>query len=90
MFIALIIVCLLIFGIYKSASFLISHAINLINDLIAGEKISVKKYRATVIIDPGHGGYDVGANTKNIYEKDITLKTAKYLQKALEKKDIKN
>ena len=88
-FIALIIVCLLIFGIYKSASFFISHAINLINDLIAGEKISVKKYRATVIIDPGHGGYDVGANTKSIYEKDITLKTAKYLQKALEKKDIK-
>lgn len=41
-FIALIIVCLLIFGIYKSASFLINHAINLINDLIAGEKISVK------------------------------------------------
>lgn len=88
-FIALIIVIVLIFGIYKSASFLIGQAIDLVNDLLAGEKISTKKYRATIIIDPGHGGYDVGANTKNIYEKDITLKTAQYLQKALEKKNIK-
>jgi len=38
-----------------------------------------------IIIDPGHGGKDPGAVGKGgTYEKDITLKIAKHLQKLLE------
>ena len=37
-----------------------------------------KKY---VIIDAGHGGNDFGANHSGVYEKEITLKIAKEIQK---------
>lgn len=44
----------------------------------------------TVCIDPGHGGYDVGAKSiSGIYEKEITLKVALNLGKVLEKQGIK-
>lgn len=40
----------------------------------------------TIMLDPGHGGTDVGAlsNDEKIYEKTITLATAKYVKTALE------
>jgi len=44
----------------------------------------------TILIDPGHGGYEVGAkvnhNKKELYEKDLTLKFANLLAKKLRKK----
>lgn len=41
---------------------------------------------ATIMIDAGHGGDDVGASTSNnIREKDLTLSTAKILKATLEK-----
>ncbi len=41
---------------------------------------------ATIILDPGHGGEDVGAETQNgTYEKEVTLATAKAVKKELEK-----
>ena len=36
-----------------------------------------------IIIDPGHGSEDSGANVGNIYEKDINLKISLYLEKEL-------
>ena len=39
----------------------------------------------TIIIDPGHGGKDVGASFKDIYEKDINLPISLYLKEELEK-----
>ena len=42
-----------------------------------------------VVIDAGHGGSDVGATRENIYEKDITLKIAKMVEKNLNKKKVK-
>lgn len=39
-----------------------------------------------IYIDPGHGGIDVGANYKNIYEKDINLQISLLLAAALEEK----
>lgn len=86
-FIALVIVFALVFGIYKSARFIIDQFVSLFDTHIV-EK-TPKNYIATVIIDPGHGGSDVGANTDDIYEKDINLKTALYLQEALDDKNIK-
>ncbi len=38
----------------------------------------------TVVIDPGHGGYDPGATgTRGVHEKDVVLKIAQYLQKKI-------
>lgn len=39
-----------------------------------------------VILDPGHGGNDPGANTNDekVYEKELTLKTAKVVKEELE------
>lgn len=38
----------------------------------------------TIYLDAGHGGVDVGANYKNIYEKDINLSIVKILASKLE------
>lgn len=37
-----------------------------------------------IVLDPGHGGYDGGANGNGVNEKDLTLKIAKYCKKYLE------
>lgn len=37
-----------------------------------------------IVVDPGHGGLDGGANVTNIYEKDINLSISKYLKEELE------
>ena len=42
-----------------------------------------------VVIDAGHGGNDVGATRNGIYEKDITLKISKMVEKNLNKKKVK-
>ena len=39
----------------------------------------------TIVIDPGHGGKDTGAQGKNSNEKDIVLSIGKLLKKELEK-----
>lgn len=45
---------------------------------------------ATIMIDPGHGGEDVGAlNSDVIFEKDFNLKTSLSLKEALEKAGAK-
>lgn len=42
--------------------------------------------QAVIVLNPGHGGDDVGAMSNNeaYYEKDVTLSTAKAVKKALE------
>ncbi|SCY78653.1 N-acetylmuramoyl-L-alanine amidase [Microvirga guangxiensis] len=46
---------------------------------------SVKDARPVIVIDPGHGGIDPGANSTNgVFEKDLVLSFAQKLQKALE------
>ena len=46
--------------------------------------------RATkgVVVDAGHGGNDPGAINGNIYEKDFTLKVAKYIYERLKQLGI--
>lgn len=43
-----------------------------------------RQEKADVILDPGHGGYDVGSTYGNLYEKDVTLKLTKDVGKRLE------
>ncbi|WP_195599444.1 N-acetylmuramoyl-L-alanine amidase [Longibaculum muris] len=84
--------CLIIlFGLYKGISFAVSHVMSLFEtEAITPQKNDKpKNYKATVIVDPGHGGYDVGANIGELYEKDISLTTAKAVAKELDKADIK-
>lgn len=45
-----------------------------------------KKLVPLVVIDPGHGAFDLGAHTKHCEEKDLCLKTGHYLRRHLEKK----
>lgn len=42
----------------------------------------------TVVVDPGHGGKDVGANRAGVYEKDLNLSVAMKLKQALEAKGV--
>ena len=48
--------------------------------LVAKEE---KPFHHIVVLDPGHGGEDKGANYRSIYEKDITLKIANYAAEEL-------
>ena len=44
--------------------------------------------RDTVVLDAGHGGYDVGASFGNIYEKDIVLNISNKVGQILEENNI--
>ncbi len=52
------------------------------------QRPSTIKQMYSVVIDPGHGGSDVGATRANIYEKDITLEVSKLLENYLKKQGV--
>lgn len=94
-----IIVCVLAlvicFGIYKGTSWMIHTISSLLEPEVQQEVVQekeeekVKEYIATVVLDPGHGDWDPGANVNDVLEKDITLTTAKAIGQALEEANIK-
>ena len=51
-----------------------------LQDALVAEEKKIKK---KIVIDPGHGGYDPGAEKNGIYEKDINLDVAKRVKKYL-------
>lgn len=51
-------------------------------------KDTVASGKFKVVLDAGHGGYDVGANREGIYEKDITLDVAKRIKRYLARAGI--
>ena len=58
---------------------------NVENDIAVYSENTEKTAKPYVIVlDPGHGGYDGGANGNGVNEKDLTLKIAKYCKKYLE------
>lgn len=87
-----VIALFLLFGIYKGVKMIMSHIFSQ-PQIQTEEKKEVQEksrnYIATVVIDPGHGGYDAGANREDLFEKDISLTTAKAVGEALDKEDIK-
>ena len=46
-----------------------------------------KIYKYKIVVDAGHGGEDKGSSYDKLYEKDITLKIARYIEKYLNSKD---
>lgn len=60
------------------------------NIVTASSNLTELQRLFTVCIDPGHGGYDVGAKSiSGIYEKEITLKVALNLGKSLENQGVR-
>ena len=53
------------------------------------EKIKNKNKNDIIIIDPGHGGPDVGATRNNVFEKDLNLAVSKKLYNILTKQGYK-
>ena len=51
-------------------------------------KTALNNNSLTVVLDPGHGGEDVGASVDSIKEKDLTLRFAQLLGKLLTSKGI--
>ncbi len=47
---------------------------------------TIKKLISTIVLDPGHGGYDLGIYTRNYSEKSLVLKISKSLRYKLRKK----
>jgi N-acetylmuramoyl-L-alanine amidase len=65
----------------------------IVNDQTHDENIDtylppLKRGAYTVVIDPGHGGKDLGANRDGVYEKELNLEVALKLKRALEAKGV--
>lgn len=48
----------------------------------------IEQKQELVVLDAGHGGYDVGSEYQGIYEKDITLALTKEIGEELERRGI--
>lgn len=57
-------------------------------DVITQRVVTIprRSFVPVVVIDPGHGGFDLGAHTSICEEKDACLRTAQYLRSLLEKR----
>ncbi|MGL4392716.1 MAG: N-acetylmuramoyl-L-alanine amidase family protein [Fusobacteriaceae bacterium] len=66
----------------RSSNYSLKKSGNELTISMNGGKSSDKKF--TIVIDPGHGGKDVGANKFGKNEKNIVLKVALYLREELE------
>lgn len=93
-----IIVCVIAlvigFGLYKGITWAFQSITSLLTpdvqeEVVEPEIKKPKNYIATVVIDPGHGDWDPGANVGNVLEKDISLTTSKAIEQALDEANIK-
>jgi N-acetylmuramoyl-L-alanine amidase len=54
--------------------------------VVAQKDVSSRRVAKTIILDPGHGGFDSGATSKNgMMEKEVTLDIAKRVKESLER-----
>lgn len=83
---AIALALILCFGSYKGITYILGNHQSDKGQIV---ETDYQKYKATVVIDPGHGGRDGGAANKQVYEKDVTLKAALYLGKELEKQNVR-
>jgi len=57
--------------------------------LLAGTAYAGDRKQYTVVVDAGHGGYETGAVSRGVKEKDLNLDTARRLVDLLKKNGIK-
>ena len=60
--------------------------VKLIDPVLRPSYIAERRLVRTVIIDPGHGGYDTGATGNYVHEADFTMQLAHELQQQLTKR----
>ena len=82
------------FGLYTGITWAFQSITSLLTpdvqeEVVEPEIEKPKNYIATVVIDPGHGDWDPGANVGNVLEKDISLTTSKAIEQALDEANIK-
>ncbi|BFK24374.1 hypothetical protein F300043A5_26690 [Massilimicrobiota timonensis] len=82
------------FGLYKGITWAFQSITSLLTpdvqeEVVEPEIEKPKNYIATVVIDPGHGDWNPGANVGNVLEKDISLTTSKAIEQALDEANIK-
>lgn len=93
--IVFVIICVVGFGIYKGTSWVIGTLSSYFQkeeqqtQTNEEETVTKKEYIATIVIDPGHGDWDPGANVGDVLEKNIALTTAKAIGTTLEEANIK-
>lgn len=68
--------------------FIISFSANLIINLVPPARTVNSKLRKKVVIDPGHGGIDSGANHNQVLEKNINLAIAEKLTAELKERNM--
>lgn len=85
---SIIIIIALIFGIYQGTRITIRWIASIFFDEGFIEEVS-GPIIGTVILDPGHGGNDIGCSNEDIYEKDINLRYAKEIGNYLMKHGVK-
>lgn len=89
--IVVVVVIGVLFGVYKGVTFVSAQLIHLFDSSKASSAPSVPEhqYDGIVVLDPGHGGMDAGAKRGTLYEKNISMTTAKAIGDVLEKENIK-
>ncbi|MFR7592143.1 MAG: N-acetylmuramoyl-L-alanine amidase family protein [Longibaculum sp.] len=88
--IAAVAVIVVLFGVYKGISFVVSQVMALFNGVSENVAPVVEhQYDGVVVLDPGHGGMDAGAKRGKLYEKNIALTTVQAIGKRLEKENIR-
>ena len=93
--IVLIVIGVVGFGLYRGASWVVGTISSYFQkeeeqiQTNEEETVTEKEYIATIVIDPGHGDWDPGANVGDVLEKNITLTTAKAIGDTLEEANIK-
>lgn len=60
--------------------------VKLIDPVLRPSYIAERRLVRTVVIDPGHGGYDTGASGSYVHEADFTMQLAHELQQLLTKR----
>lgn len=87
--IAFVCVLVLMFGAFKGMGAIVSLFQNMDIHFELPNFFGSKEYIATVVLDPGHGGWDPGCTRDDVLEKDINLTVANQVAEVLEKNNIK-
>lgn len=67
---------------YPENNFVYIDSLNSKNIIVLVSRLK-NPYQHKIVLDPGHGGIDAGANVEGLYEKNLTLKIVKFIPEFL-------